>query len=259
MSTLSLPVGFVEQRRDNTLWWLKAGWESLLPDLVLQDLAEQSPRSSLITHHSSLVIPGGRGPIQRIQITPHEAIIVRPYRRGGLVRHFIRDMYWDQPPRPFVELCCTEEAQQRGIPTVEVLGACVEWTMGVLYRGWLVTREATGFLTLWEWLQTEEATDLRRQTFKAVAHAVAAMHKGGIAHADLNPTNILVDPTGDPPQVLLIDFDRARMFSQRVPAALREANLRRFRRFFKKHDVLEEWMTTAEFAYFDQMYHAAFL
>lgn len=257
MGTLPLPTGFVEKHIGNTLWWIREGWKERLLSLIPALLHSSQQHSALADSHSAFRIRAGRGTIQRIQVTPQEAIIVRPYRRGGFVRHFLRDLYWDRPLRPFAELTCTEEAQRRGVPTVEVLGAYIEWTMGILYRGWLVTREATGFHTLWDWLQTEESSDLRQQILTGVAQAVAIMHKAGIAHADFNPTNVLVDPASDSPQVLLIDFDRARMFPQLVPAALREANLRRFRRFFGKHDAHEERLSSAEFAHFAQGYHAA--
>jgi len=250
MARLSPPAGFLEQRRGTVLWWLKVGWESLLPDLVPQALAAQSP-------HSSLVVPGGRGTIHRIELEAQGTLIVRPYRRGGFVRHFIRDVYWDHPPRPFSELCCTEEARERRVPTVEVLGAQVEWRLGVLYRGLLVTREAVDFHNLWNWLHTAPTADLRRATLSAVAHAIATMHQAGIAHADLNPTNILVSPDNDPSRALIIDFDRARLFSGPVPPCLREANLCRFRRFFSKYEVHQQWFSVAELEYFQQTYEAA--
>ena len=259
MARLSPPAGFVEQRRGRVLWWLKVGWESLLPDLVPQDLAEQSPHSSILTPHSSLIISGGRGPIYRLELETQGTLIVRPYHRGGFVRHFARNLYWDYPPRPCVELSCTEEARRRGVPTVEVVGARVEQTIAGLYRGWLMTREATGFHDLWSWLQTEKSTYVRQQTLSAVAQVIAHMHHVGVAHADLNPTNILVCTDNESPQALLLDFDRARIFSGLVPPHLQEASLRRFRRFFGKHDTREERLTDAEFAYFYQRYHADLL
>src|SRR5690348_10386073 len=106
MATLAPPVGFVEQRRGKTLRWLKVGWESLLLDRGIQGPARQDPHSSLLPPFSSIVLPGGRGTIQRIEINSHAAIIIRRYRRGGFVRYFTRDLYWDYPPRPFVELSC---------------------------------------------------------------------------------------------------------------------------------------------------------
>jgi tRNA A-37 threonylcarbamoyl transferase component Bud32 len=84
------------------------------------------------------------------------------------------------------------------------------------------------------------------------------MHQAGIAHADLNPTNILVSPASDPPQALIIDFDRARLSPGPVPSHLREANLSRFRRFFSKYDDRMEWMSAADFECFRQMYEHAF-
>ena len=250
MATVALPAGFVEQRTGKTLWWLKAGWEDRLLEMIpphVQEPVQQSP----------ILIRAGRGTVQRIEVGSQETIIVRPYRRGGFVRHFVHDLYWDRPLRPFAELCCTEEARRRGVPTVDVLGAQVEWTMRLLYRGLLVTREATGFDNLWDWLQTAPAADLRRATLSVVAQAIATMHQAGIAHADLNPTNILVYPDSDPPQALIIDFDRARLFSGPVPSHLRESNLRRFQRFFANCDALQEWLPPADFEHFQQVYHTA--
>lgn len=254
MFTLPPPAGFVEQHRGKILWWLKAGWESLLPDLVPPNLSKQS---AIRNSQSAIFMRGGRGTIHRIELRTQGALIVRPYRRGGFVRHVTRDLYWDYPPRPFVELHCTEEARRRGVPTVEVLGARVERTSAGLYRGWLVTREATGFQDLWSWLQTEESVDLRQQTLSVVAQSIARMHNAGIAHADLNPTNILVCADSESPQALLLDFDRARLFSGPVPTTISESNFRRFRRFFGKYEVLEERMTPTEFEHFRQAYDVA--
>ncbi len=260
MTTLSPPAGFVEQRRGKILWWLKAGWESLLPSLVPAYLSKQSAiansQFSISNPQSAIAIKSGRGPIYRIRLEAQRILIVRPYRRGGFIRHLTRNLYWDYPPRPFVELSCTEEVQRRGVPTVEVLGARVEWALAGFYRGLLVTREATGFQDLWSWLQTNESVDLRRQLLTVVAQVIAHMHNAGIAHADLNPTNILVCTDSESPQTLLLDFDRARLFSDPVPPHIGESNLRRFQRFFDKYNVLEEWMTPAEFEHFRQAYEA---
>ena len=252
---LSLPSGFVEQRLDNSVWWAKAAYVSVLQKAVAQGIDDFVPLdSALYIPHSTTALRGGRGAGRRIPLDSQGAIIVRPYRRGGFVRHFFHDLYWDRPLRPFAELCCTAEARRRSVPTVEVLGARVEWRLGLLYSGLLVTREALGFLDLWTWLQTTPAADLRRKTLSVVAQAIVTMHQAGIAHADLNPTNILVCPDNDPPQALIIDFDRARLFAEPIPSYLQEANLRRFRRFFSKYDALARWMPAADLGYFQQKY-----
>lgn len=258
MLPLSPPAGFVEQRRGKALWWLKVDWESLLPDLVSPHLSQQSaprlPPPLGGNPPSAVPVKSGRGTIHRIELGTRGALIVRPYLRGGFARHFTRDLYWDYPPRPFVELQCTEEVRRRGVPTVEVVGAQVEQTVVGLYRGLLITREAAGFQDLWRWLQTEKSVDLRQQTLAVVAQVIACMHSVGVVHADLNPTNILVRSGGETPQALLLDFDRARLFAGPVLLRPREANLRRFQRFFAKYDVLEDRMTPTEFGHFYQTY-----
>jgi tRNA A-37 threonylcarbamoyl transferase component Bud32 len=87
---------------------------------------------------------------------------------------------------------------------------------------------------LWEWLQMRSTGPTRIATLTAVVRAIAIMHEAGIAHADLNLTNILVQPNNPFPQVLLLDFDRAQVLSDPVPHQQRERTLRRLQRSFRK-------------------------
>lgn len=222
------PSGFVEFQFSGQTWWLKPGWERIL------SLEVDSFRP--VVRNPQSAAAGGRGAIQRIALSEQETAIVRHYCRGGLIRHFVRDLYWDRPPRPFAELICLETARQRGVPTVEVLGARVTWVTLGLYRGVLVTREAVGFLNLWEWLRTKPAGEERHKTIAGVARAVRCMHEAGIAHADLNLTNILIQVSVDPPTALVIDFDRARVSPGPLAHRQRERNLRRLRRSLDKLD-----------------------
>lgn len=218
-----LPLGFVEQRSGKHTWWIKTGWEVLLQE------AMTSTETAVNTR-------GGRGAIQRLVLEDGRIAMVRRYYRGGFVRHFVRDLYWNQPPRPFVELSYTEIARQRGVPTVEVLGAAVEWATCGFYRGVFVTREAPGFMNLWEWLCAEPTGAEREAVLTIVACVIAQLHNAGIAHMDLNLTNILVQGDTDTPAALLIDFDRARLFSEPLPHSRRERNLRRLHRSLNKLD-----------------------
>jgi 3-deoxy-D-manno-octulosonic acid kinase len=229
-SALTLPAGFIEQRFHNWTWWVKAGWEETLPACL-------GPLQSVIPHRQPAIHPkGGRGTVQRIELSERGNIIVRHYQRGGFVRHFVRNLYWDRPPRPLVELICTETARQRGVPTVEVLGAGVEWVGVGLYHGTFITREAEGCINLWEWLHGRPTGKVRETMVAAVAQAIASMHHAGIAHADLNLTNILVQIATDSPAVLLIDFDRGRVFPDSLPPRQRERHLRRLHSSLNKLD-----------------------
>lgn len=235
MARLSLPLGFVEQEHFNETWWCKAGYESLVREAIRQ-LAETSHRNTTEAPCNYLITPlrGGRGSVWRVRTDTHETLIVRAYCRGGFVRHFLRDLYWDRPLRPLAELVATETARQRGVPTIEVLGTYVRWTNRIFYRGLFISREAEGFSNLWEWLQLPPTGPTRAVTLTAVARTIATMHDAGIVHADLNLTNILVQPRTTSPRVLLLDFDRAQVLANPVPRPQRERALHRLHRSFRK-------------------------
>jgi 3-deoxy-D-manno-octulosonic acid kinase len=243
---IALPDGFVELQLHKRTWWIKTGWEGIIPACLA---LFQHP-----TPYTPHPIPGGRGTVYRVPLSERGNIIVRCYQRGGFVRHFMHDLYWDRPPRPLVELICTEVARQRGVPTVEVLGAGVEWSTCGLYRGVFVTREAEGFVNLWEWLRSKSAGAGREATVTAIAQAIALLHAAGIAHADLNLTNILVQTVSDPPAVLLIDFDRARLLPGPLPTRWRGRNLHRLRRSLNKLDPLGQFFSPADLGIFCQVY-----
>ncbi len=229
------PDGFIENRSSTQLCWLKAGWEETI-------------RAAISCPSSGTVLPvqGGRGKMVQVstgdQVSDHGSLLIRHYRRGGFIRHFLHETYWaywDYLLRPLAELVATETARQRGIPTGEVLGACVEWRSFGLYRGLLISRTADGFVNWWEWLQTRPTQRERQQVAAAVAQVVAQLHAVGIEHADLNLTNILIRFTADTPtrpSVLLIDFDRAQVFPHPLQHKRREQNLRRLRRSINKLD-----------------------
>lgn len=235
MAMLPLPPGFVEQVHQHETCWLKAGYESLVLAAIRQ-LIEAQQQSTRDGDSTRTITPlrWGRGHVWRVQTDTHATMIIRSYRRGGFVRHFLSDVYWDHPPRPLTELVATETARQRGVPTVEVLGAYVRWMKSGLYRGLLISREAEGFHNLWEWLQTHPTGPTRTVTLTTVARTIATMHDVGIVHADLNLTNILVQPRNTSPQVLLLDFDRAQVLSDPVPRPQRERTLHRLQRSFRK-------------------------
>ena len=226
--TLTPPNGFTEHAITAGSWWLKDDHGHGLLAALEAIKAGRADR-----------LQGGRGIIQRVSFDKQSFAIVRRYQRGGLVRHLVHDLYWDRPPRPFVELCTTVIARERGVPTVEVLGAGVEWQSFGFYRGTLITREAQGFLNWREWLQTKPPVEERRVVTDSVLQTINTMHESGISHADLNLTNILVRNDSDQHELLIIDFDRARIFPTPLPSSHRKRNLARLRRSMEKFDAEE--------------------
>ncbi|MBI2360404.1 MAG: hypothetical protein HYV04_16135 [Deltaproteobacteria bacterium] len=123
----------------------------------------------------------GRGPIRAYRLENGETALIRAYHRGGLVRYLTRSFFFTWPPRPFKELALTEQARRRGVPTPEILGACVDRVWGPFYRGWLMSRELEGGQDLWaalhsEWYQGAE----RRSLLEAVASSLRTMHRRGV-------------------------------------------------------------------------------
>ena len=227
--SLTPPRGFSEYATTACTWWLKDGYGPTLLSALESIKDGKADR-----------LQGGRGTIYRVPFDTQSLAIVRRYQRGGLVRHFIHDRYWDHPPRPFAELRATVIAHERGVPTVEVLGAGVEWQSFGCYRGLLITREAQGFLNWREWLHTKPPVEARQVVTENVLQTITTMHESGISHADLNLTNILVRCDADQYEVLIIDFDRARIFPAPLPSSQRKRNLARLRRSIAKFDAKEQ-------------------
>lgn len=229
MTRRPIPPGFAEIQRDSQIWWVKEEWASFSPDkLESQDTAMQQP--------TPVATLGGRGVVGRLPLGDGTHAIVRQYRRGGFVRHFVRNLYWGRPFRPLTELVCTETARRQGVPTIEALAAGVTKLGGGFYRGVFISREAVGCINLWEWLQQRPGPPGREDVLTAVARAIRRLHDAGICHADLNLTNLLVGPDATRPEARIIDFDRGHVYQKPLSQSLREKNLRRLRRSLHKLD-----------------------
>ncbi len=185
-------------------------------------------------------LAGGRGSARLVRMAEH-AVVVRPYRRGGLPRWVLRDTYFGPRPRPFRELELTEALRRRGAPVIEVYGAAVRWLAPGCYRGWLATRYVSAARTLWGWIAAAPAPAERDIILRKVGDAIRRLHACGGRHPDLNMNNILVD--GDA-QVWLIDFDRARPIRS---SGSTSADLARLRRSARKLDPQGKWVTAADF------------
>jgi hypothetical protein len=135
----------------------------------------------------------GRGGILRVG-----DMILRPYRRGGFLRHFNEGTYRTHL-RFAAEHAVHRGLWEAGFPTVEPLGYA--WrpnSFGV--EGVLITRLAEGEPWPRRWdLSTQRAGDIRL--------ALASLCNWGLWSPDLNATNVMLPPQGG---ALFLDWDRAR-------------------------------------------------
>lgn len=193
-------------------------------------------------------------------------VVVRPYRRGGLVRHVTRDRYL-LGDRPLQELVVTERLLRRGIPVPAPLAAVrSEAVPG--YRGALVTRRIPAARAAPTLLRGASETETGR-ILAAMGRAVRRLHAAGGFHPDLNAHNFLLRPSpaggardharegrepgpgpgtaardargeGPGPGALtaaLVDFDRALLLDRPLPRPLRAWTRRRIRRSLRKLEL----------------------
>ena len=185
---------------------------------------------------------GGRGGVGAFQLRPDLVIVLRPYRRGGLIARIDRAHYFGVAARPFSELRASEALRAAGVPTPEVVGAAVRWDAPGCYTGALATREVPGAINLWHYLQMAAAPE-RGPACAAAAAVTRGMHDAGVIHPDLNLQNYLVRRTSDGFEAWIIDLDRVRL--GRVTRHTRRAAFDRICRSIRKLDPESAVMTLA--------------
>jgi 3-deoxy-D-manno-octulosonic acid kinase len=175
---------------------------------------------------------GNRRSAIALTIADLPPMFARRYRRGGLMRFVVAELYAGLVARPLRELMVAAAARQRDLPVVEALGAMVETAGPYLYRGCFLTRALDG-VTLWSLLLSGRP-ELRAEALAQARATVDRLHEGGLYHADLNLHNLLVDTGEPPPRVVALDLDKARLYPDPLPPALRRANFRRLARSARK-------------------------
>lgn len=168
-----------------------------------------------------------------------ERMVVRRYRHGGALR-VLGSRILLGAGRPFAELRALAAALATGVPAVRPIAALSEPLAPGLSRGLIATAEEKGSVDLREALET--GTFVRRSERRALAArlatAVRRLHDAGIFHADLHVKNVLVldkrEKGEKEADVVLVDFDRARLLGRPLPARLRYRNLFRLDRSLEK-------------------------
>lgn len=213
---------------------------------------------------STRSIAGGRGGVTLVSVDEHR-VIVRACRRGGLPAWFLRDVYCGRRPRPLRELAAAATLRARGAPVVEAYAVKVQWVLPICYRGWMVTRYLPGAQTLWQWAAAAPLAAVplaavppaaeRALVLAQVGRAIRRLHDCGGSHPDLNVNNILIRPAAGAstvPEVVLIDFDRARV-GQNVSLSA-AADVARLRRSVRKLDPRGVHLTTADLSAVEAAY-----
>ena len=214
---------FVPLEHEGARMLVRRGYED-----AARMLAEQRPLDA------QEMLTGGRQEHPVVVLPSGEKIVVRDYRRGGLVRRFNRDRYFGGN-RALDELRATERARAGGVRTARVLAA-IEHPRTVGYTALIATLLIPGATDAAEWLRgaTPEA---RLPVLREAGHQLGTMHAAGVAHPDVNLRNLLVVEADGGPEVWLLDFDKAQVHAAEVPLARRRLDLRRIARSARKLGV----------------------
>ncbi|MEN9704230.1 MAG: hypothetical protein RLZZ393_109 [Pseudomonadota bacterium] len=154
-------------------------------------------------------------------------LVLRHYRRGGLVARLSPDAYFwrgEDATRPFRELRLLDAMHAAGLPVPPPIAACYR-RQGLFYRGDIITAFLPGTESL---AQRMRRGQVDARIWQAVGHCLRRFRDFGVFHADLNAHNILL--AGEQ-GVFVIDFDRGDL---RAPGLWRDANLVRLRRSIEK-------------------------
>lgn len=205
--------------------------------LLRQGIA--SPDDLMAAFQSSGFVYSGRGAMLAVPIQDcsQEKMIIRKYRRGGLLRFVSRDVYWTRA-RPMQELAIGVEAALKGIPTSDILAAVRVKILGPFYKGYLISKELSSCRDLPAFLKmvAENAEHRmhkeKREVLARVAAAIRFMHDKGFYHGDLNLKNFLID-VADNKKVYIIDWDKSRLKTA-LKLSDRRKNILRFCRSMEK-------------------------
>lgn len=186
-------------------------------------------RAIFTTREGCAPVPGeGRGGLYRFTFPGGDGFL-RVYRRGGAVRHVIRETYFLQN-RALAELRVHHALQRAGLPVAPLLGA-VWMRIGPGYRGAFATRALAGRSLL----AALQAGPVLKAELAACGALVRRMHDLGAFHADLNAANLFLAPGGP----CVLDLDKARLTPRPLPEPLRARNLARLKRSFEKNRLPE--------------------
>lgn len=162
-------------------------------------------------------------------------MVMRPFRRGGLIGRFNRDLYLRgslESSRAMQEFGLLQWMRDAGLPVPRAVAAQVT-PRGLFYRAALLTERIPGAQPMEDALRE---VPLEPEVWRRVGAVVRQLHDAGVYHSDLNCRNILID---EAQQVWLIDFDKC---ERRASGAWAKANLERLERSLKKWPCLH-WET----------------
>ena len=154
-------------------------------------------------HSTALATGSGRGQAHSLQLGA-QALVLRHYRRGGLMAKLSHDLFWR-----------TAAHQSRAMREFNLLRLMLSWQLpvpmavaarhhgrGLFYQADILIGLIPDTLNLAQCLVQRP---LQHAEWQAIGHAIRQMHDHQVFHSDLNIHNLLLDPQG---RAWIVDFDK---------------------------------------------------
>ena len=182
---------------------------------------------------------GGRGSPSTTVLPSIGPVVIKTFRRGGLLGRLIEKTYLrigkTRSQREFEEL---ERVRKLGVRAPEPVAFAFR---GRLFcQNWLVTRKIPSVRTIAELCEGE--LDRAISVLPSLGRQMQILIKNGILHADFHPGNVLVDSFD---KVYLVDFDKASPYRGKR-SALRSKYRRRWCRAVEKHRLPKRLSATID-------------
>ncbi len=193
---------------------------------TLYDWAEEQPQPRAMR---------GRAPVY-VATLPGSgtSVVVRHAWHGGLLAPLTADRF-RRPTRAPLEMTRSASLRAAGIPTTEVLGfARYPASFGLLCRVDVVSRYVADAADLGMVLAGLAPFVDCETALASTQRLLLQLAANGIVHPDLNVKNILLRPTSDGIEALIIDVDVVQCNPSRAPAETMRANIARLTRSVRK-------------------------
>jgi len=212
------------------------GFSGNLSESQLRSLADQFHGSD----NPPVAALGGRTAVTPVRLDDVGSVVIKHYRRGGLLRHLNKRRYLkfgrSRAQREFELLSIVAELNVN-VPQPIAFACCGR----LFYEAWLITRAIRQPVSLA--LLSRQDADRTSRAMKSVVSQTSALIQHHILHYDLHPGNVIVDAAD---KVYLLDFDKGR-FYHGSRQLLTKRYLARWQRAVDKHGLpkfLTEMMQT---------------
>lgn len=155
-------------------------------------------------------------------------LVLRHYRRGGLVARFVESSYVyrsEEKVRSFAEFRLLARLVQLGFPVPRPVAAWYRKTSPKQYRAAIIIERIEAAKPLADLIDT-----LSPGGWEVLGQVIKNFHDAGVRHADLNCFNVLVSQGN----FYLIDFDKGKIVGANESSGWKNSNLRRFARSLHK-------------------------